>query len=76
MTKLLDRAIKTLEKRPKKEQDAFAALVLEGIESEKKWSEAFAKSQDKLAKMVDRAKEEHRRGKTRPLEESLDLGDD
>jgi hypothetical protein len=46
-------------------------MILAEIEDEKKWSEAFARSQDKLADMAKEAVAEHKAGKTRSMDEVL-----
>ncbi len=67
MTKLLDKALSEVSKLPASEQDAVAALVLEELASEKRWSMSFAKSQDLLAKLAEDALVEHASGQTKPL---------
>ena len=49
MTQLLEKALNAVAKLPPSEQDALAAILLEELASEKKWSELFAQSQDLLA---------------------------
>ena len=56
---------------PTDRQDAIAKLILAEIEDEKRWDEAFAGSQDKLADMAAEAITENNRGKTRPMKEIL-----
>jgi hypothetical protein len=67
MTHLLEKALGEVAKLPASEQDAVAALVLEELASEKRWSESFAKSQDALAKLAEEALAEHAAGRTKPL---------
>lgn len=67
MTRLLEKALGEVAKLPASEQDAVAALVLEELASEKRWSESFAKSQDTLAKLAEEALSEHAAGRTKPL---------
>jgi hypothetical protein len=67
MTKLLDKALSEVAKLPASEQDAVAALVLEELASEKRWSLSFAKSQDLLAKLAEVALAEYASGQTKPL---------
>ena len=67
MTHLLDKAITEVAKLPASEQDAVAALVLEELASEKRWSLSFAKSQDQLAKLAEEALVEYASGQTKPL---------
>ena len=67
MTQLLEKALNEVAKLPPLEQDALAAILLEDLASEKKWSELFAQSQDLLANLAEQALAEHRAGKTTPL---------
>ncbi len=67
MTKLLEKALNEMAKLPSAEQDAIAALVLDELASEQKWSELFSQSQDFLAKMAEEALAEDRAGKAKPL---------
>lgn len=59
MTRLMEKALKEVEKLPVSEQDALAAIVLEELASERRWSGTIAKSQDALA--------EYEAGQTRPM---------
>lgn len=67
MTQLLDKAIAAVTQLPESEQDAIAAVLLEEIASEQRWSMSFAKSQDLLARLAEEALEEYATGKTQPL---------
>ena len=49
------------------EQDKLAKWLLAELESERQWDEAFAGSSDQLADLADDALEEHRKGRTKPL---------
>jgi len=49
-------------------ESLLAAAALEQ-DSERRWAEAFAKSQDKLATLADEALAELDRGETEPLNE-------
>jgi hypothetical protein len=68
MTRLLEEAIQKLRSLSSDEQDAIAALVLEEIESERKWDELFSKSPEKLRKLADEAWTEHEAGKSDELD--------
>ena len=68
MTKLLEEAWAVISQLPEQQQDAIASLILKEIASEREWSQAFAKSEDKLAQLADEALAEFREGKTKPLE--------
>lgn len=69
MTDLLKEAFDKAAQLPPEEQDALAALLLEEMASEKRWEEAFARSQDQLSKMAKEALTEFHEGKTLPLDE-------
>ena len=59
MTELLQRAIAKLQTLPESEQDAIAAMILEEIEDERRWDEAFSRSPDVLAKLAASAMAEY-----------------
>jgi hypothetical protein len=67
MTKLLERAFNEASKLPEIEQNAFAKLVIEELETEKKWEKAFAGSEDILDRLADEALAAHKKGKAKPL---------
>ncbi len=58
MTNLLKEAFDKASELPQKEQDTFARFLLAKLESEAQWADAFARSQDVLAKLADEALEE------------------
>jgi hypothetical protein len=68
MTQLLKDAFAEAEKLPREEQHAFARWLLEELASEKRWSDLFAASQNKLADLASEAIEENRSGRTQPLD--------
>mgnify|MGYP007070737955 FL=1 len=67
MTKLLEKAFKEASKLPKLEQNAFAKWVMDEWETEAKWQEAFASSEDILDKLADKDLEEYKAGKSKIL---------
>jgi hypothetical protein len=67
MTQLLEKALAEIARLPEPDQDALAAIVLEEIASEQRWSESFSQSQDALARLAEEALAEHAAGRTRPL---------
>jgi len=67
MTQLLEKALSEVAKLPGPEQDALAAILLEELASERRWSESFAKSQDVLAKLSEEALAEYLAGRTQPF---------
>lgn len=72
MKQLLEKAafhqLPEADKNANTTQILFVALILEEIESEHRWNEAFAKSEDKLAQLADEALAEFKQGKTKPLD--------
>ncbi|NJP11281.1 MAG: hypothetical protein HC866_18875 [Leptolyngbyaceae cyanobacterium RU_5_1] len=68
MTELLERAIARLQTLPESEQDAIALMILEEIEDERRWDEAFSRSPDVLAKLATSAMAEYHAGKTQELD--------
>ena len=68
MGKLLEKVMTEASKLPDREQDAFAAFMLAELESERRWDDLFARSQDVLARMAEEARQEYRAGLTKPLD--------
>ena len=67
MTILLEKAFKKASTLPEVEQDIFARIFMEEIESEKKWGELFSKSEDLLGDMADVALDDYANAKTNLL---------
>lgn len=65
MTQLMEKALAEIKKLPEADQDAIAAIILEEISDELRWDEAFARSQDELASLADRVREDIRAGRVR-----------
>jgi hypothetical protein len=70
MTKQLEKAFSEAKKLPPKEQNSLAKWLLEELASEKRWSQAFARSHRQLAAMAKAAIAEDRRGETKDLDPS------
>lgn len=68
MTKLLKEAFERASRLPESEQDALAAILLEEMEDEKRWQEAFRRGEAKLVQLAEEALEEYRAGRTTPLD--------
>ena len=68
MTRLLKRALDKASQGPAALQDAIAALILAELESQQRWDESFARSQDALAVLAEEALAEHRAGRSEPLD--------
>jgi hypothetical protein len=67
MTDLLEQAIAEVYKLPPDEQDVIATLILEELADEQKWSQAFAQSQDALARLAEAVRADIRAGKIKKL---------
>jgi hypothetical protein len=63
MTQLLEQALTEVKKRPESEQDAIAALILDELSDERHWQESFARSQDQLARLAAKVREDVRAGR-------------
>jgi hypothetical protein len=68
MTKLLEQAVAKVRELPDAEQDAIAQIVMDELESERRWNELLAKSPDKLRKLADQAWAEHESGGSQELD--------
>ena len=68
MTLLLERAFASASKLPAPEQDAVASFLLAELDSEQRWSTAFASSQNELAALAEAALREFAAGETKPLD--------
>lgn len=67
MTSLLNQAFEKASQLPDRLQDELAQEFLAEIESEGRWDQALADSQDQLDRMAEKALEEYRTGKTREI---------
>ncbi len=72
MTQLLEEALTEVRKLPESEQDAIATLILAELEDERRWQETFARSQDQLARLAAKVREDIQagrveRGRLRPV---------
>jgi len=71
MTRLLEDALRKVGKLSEDEQNGIASQILETLEDEEAWGKMLRKNPAKLRKLGEKALDEHRRGKTRPLDEIL-----
>lgn len=62
MTQLLEKALTAVYKLPPEKQDAIAAVILEELEDEQQWDEAFAASQEKLAQLAQKVRADIKAG--------------
>ena len=65
MTQLLDQALTEVEKLPESEQNAIATLILDELGDERHWQESFARSQDQLARVAAKVREDIRAGRVK-----------
>ncbi len=70
MTKQLEKAFREATKLPPKEQNSLAKWLLEELASERRWSQAFARSRRQMASMAKAALVEHRQGRSKDLDPS------
>ena len=73
MTQLLERAFAEASKLSEPEQDAVASLFLAEIQSEHRWTQAFASSQHELSQLADEALREFEAGETLPMDTERDF---
>ena len=67
MTQLLERAIEEAQKLPAPEQDAIAMLILEELDDDRRWDEAFANSQDQLSRLAAKVRRDIADGRVRDV---------
>jgi methylase of polypeptide subunit release factors len=68
MSNLLDEAYAAAKELPEQEQEAIGAWLLAEIDADRKWDELFAQPSEVIERMADKALDDHRRGRTRPLD--------
>jgi hypothetical protein len=69
MNTRLEEAFAQAAQLPPDEQEALAALRLDEIASERLWDQAFAQTQNQIAKLADEALTEFQEGRTVILDE-------
>ena len=65
MTQLLEQAFTEVKKLSAPEQDAIAALILDELADERHWQESFARSQEQLARLAAKVREDVRAGRVK-----------
>jgi len=70
MTGLLEEALRRMEALSDEEQNAIATQILESLDDEETWARTLRERPDLLRSLAREAVEEHRRGDTRPLDET------
>ena len=68
MTNLLEKAFTEVSRLSEKEQDALARWLLEELAAQRQWDKSFADSPQSLSTLTQEALDEHRSGKTQPLD--------
>jgi phosphopantothenate synthetase len=68
MTRALKKAFEAASRLSDRDQDELAAAIIEEMHADERWEAAFARSQDALERLADEALEEHRAGRTEPLD--------
>ena len=68
MTEALKEAFQEASKLPEAEQDALAEAIRAEIRAEDEWDRSFARSLDVLERLANEAVEDHRAGRTKPLD--------
>ena len=69
MTQALSAAVASAAKLPDEEQNVLAAILLEEMESEERWSTLFAGSQNLLQQMASEAIQDFQAGRVQPIDE-------
>jgi len=67
MHQLLKKAITEVNQLPDAEQEVIAALILEELADEHRWTTAFANSQDQLSKLADRVRGDIKAGRVKEM---------
>jgi hypothetical protein len=67
MNETLERAVAAAARLPEDAQETIASLILAEIEAENGWQERFARSENKLAELAQRAREQYARDETTEL---------
>ena len=54
MTQLLVQALDAVQKLPPAEQDAIASIILQELADERRWDDAFARTQSQLERLAEK----------------------
>jgi hypothetical protein len=68
MSNLLDEAYAAAKQLSEEEQEAIGAELLAEIEDIRRWDELLAQPSEVIERMADQALEDHRLGRTLPLD--------
>jgi hypothetical protein len=69
MTQALSDAVACAAKLPQEDQNALAAILMEEMASEERWSALFSESQTLLEQMARKAMEENQQETLEPIEQ-------
>ena len=69
MMQALSAAVASAAKLPDEEQNVLAAILLEEMESEERWSALFSGSQNLLEQMASEAIQDFQAGRVQPIDE-------
>ena len=69
MTQALSAAVASAAKLPDEEQNVLAAIMLQEMESEQRWSALFSGSQNLLEQMASEAIQDFQAGRVQPIDE-------
>jgi hypothetical protein len=67
MTELFERAVAEVSKRTVIQQNMIAAMILEELADEEQWENTFARSQNQLAKLADKVREDFKMGRVKKM---------
>ncbi len=67
MSALLEKAVNEARKLSEEDQDALGAAILDEMDDERRWDEAFARSPGKLTALAARAAEQVKAGDCRAV---------
>jgi len=68
MSNLFDEAYAAAKELPEEEQEAIGAVLLAEMNADRRWDELLSRPSDAIERMADKALENHRLGKTLPLD--------
>ena len=68
MTTSLQKAFEIASRLPAQEQDELAAAILEELRADAAWDATLAGSLPRLEKLAEEALQEHRAGRSKPLD--------
>jgi hypothetical protein len=68
MSNLLDEAYAAAKMLSEEEQEAVGAWLLAEMDADRRWDELFAQPSNVIELMAERALEDHRQGRTLPLD--------